>query len=110
MLSHQRGVRLHTKFSRSIKRDVDITETNKNYARTKKTNKDRKSVQNTTKTEKVVTVKSVDIGIPGTGKKRALKEQIETFVEGMTPLKKSNTQQDTLNKGKLNEIKKVKFV
>ncbi|XP_060861917.1 uncharacterized protein LOC132938956 [Metopolophium dirhodum] len=106
MLSHQRGVRPHIEFSRSIKRDIDITDTNKNYARTKKTNKDRKSMQNTTKKEKVVTVKSVDIGLPGTRKKRALKEQIETFVEGMTPLKKSNTQQDTLNKGKLDEIQK----
>jgi len=52
----------------------------------------------------------VDFGLPGTRKKRAFKEQIETFVEGMTPLKKSNTEQDTLNKGKRDEIQKVKFV
>ncbi|CAI6351758.1 unnamed protein product [Macrosiphum euphorbiae] len=62
--------------------------------------------ENTTKKEKAVTVKSVDFELPGTRKKRALKEQIETFVEGMTPLKKSKTEQDTLNKGKRDEIQK----
>ncbi|XP_016664479.1 uncharacterized protein LOC100570739 [Acyrthosiphon pisum] len=103
MSSHQRGVTPHNKFSHSIIRDVNTTDTNKNDAGTIKTNKDA-TVQNTIKKEQAVTVKSEYIGLPSTSKKKALKEQIETFVEGRTPLKKFK--QDTLNKGKLDEIQK----
>ncbi|KAL4118937.1 hypothetical protein QTP88_011815 [Uroleucon formosanum] len=106
MLSQPREVRTHSSFSRSIINDIDITDTNKNYARTEKTNKVGKSVQITTNKEKVITVKSVDTGLPNTRKMRALKKPIKTFVKGKTPLKNSNTQQHTVIKKKLNEVQK----
>ncbi|KAL4135552.1 hypothetical protein QTP88_007156 [Uroleucon formosanum] len=67
-----------------------------------------KTVRKTTKKEKVVKVKSVNTGLPGMRKMRAIKEQIKTFVKEMTPFKKSkrgvsNTQQDASNKGKPDE-------
>ncbi|XP_022168878.1 AT-rich interactive domain-containing protein 4B-like isoform X2 [Myzus persicae] len=68
-----------------------------------------KSVRKTTKKEKVVKVKTVNTGLPGMRKIRAIKDQIKTFVkDNITPFKKSkrgasNTQQDALNKGKPDE-------
>jgi len=119
MLSHLKGVRPQSTFSRSIIRDVDITDANKNYASTNRTAKDNETkkkliknnsgrkVKNTTKKDKVGTVKSVDTGLSDKRKIIALKEQIRTLFKGLSP---SNTQQDTLVKGKLDEVQKVKFV
>lgn len=52
----------------------------------------------------------MDTGLPNTRKMGALKKPIKTFVEEKTPLKNSNTQQQTVIKKKHDEVQKVKFV
>lgn len=75
-----------------------------------------KNARKTTKKEKVVKVKSAETGLPALRKARSIKEQIKTFVKGITPFSKSkrgvsNTQQESLNKTKLDEdMPKVKMI
>lgn len=106
----------------SLKKDLDVKDADiENSAKKEPKKKNArnffgKNAKKTPKKEKIVKVKSAETGLPALRKVRSIKEQIKTFVKVITPFSKSkrgasNTQQESLNKTKLEEdVPKVKII
>jgi len=75
-----------------------------------------KSTKKTVKKEKIKKIKTVDVGLSGSRKIRALKKRIKTIVKVITPFKKTkkstcNIEQEMFNKTNLDEdMPKVNFI